>query len=65
MLIYSYVFSSIYIALMNRGNNRKEIRRNKFFIKDYLEELGVNSKLRNRILMFLEFIYIKNLAIDR
>lgn len=42
MLIYSYVYSSIFQALFNRRTMTSRIRRYKFLAKEYLKSLGVS-----------------------
>ncbi len=64
MLIYTYVYSSIFQALFNRRSITAQVRRYKFLAKDYLKTLGVSERVMNKILTFLEFTHKKNMIVD-
>jgi len=64
MLIYSYVYASIFQALFNRRSTTAQIRRYKFLAKEYLKSLGVTEKVMTKILTFMEFTHRKNMIVD-
>lgn len=64
MLIYSYVYASIFQALFNRRSVTAQIRRYKFLAKEYLKSLGVTERVMNKILTFLEFTHKKNMIVE-
>lgn len=40
------------------------VRRYKFLAKEYLKSLGVNEKVMNKILTYLEFTHKRNMIVD-
>ncbi len=64
MLIYAYVFQSIFTAIINRRSSIVRIRKYKLLTKQYLKSLGVNNKVMNKVITYLQFTFQKDMIVD-
>ena len=64
MVIFAYLFTVIYNSISDSRAAIIEARKYKKMAKYYFTDLGVNHKLKNRLLNYLSYVYEKKHPIN-